>query len=161
MNVLKRINKYLGYIAGSLILIAALVMIYDVISRYVFNSPSLYAPFIAAFLILGAVFIGTSYALQAGGHVHVEILIDMLKPLPQKICRTIGYLISMVFVFFLTRASLIFTLRAFENQWRAQGNFPIPSVILYGIMFLGSLLLLITLAFAIIETWKKKEGEAQ
>ncbi|NLP30378.1 MAG: TRAP transporter small permease subunit [Clostridiales bacterium] len=162
MNVLKAFNKILGYISGALICISALVMLYDVFTRYILKSPSLYASYIAAFLMLGAVFLGTAYALQAGGHVNVEIFIDKAKPLPRKILITIGYLLSMVFVFFLSRASLTFAIRAFENQWRAQGNFPIPSVILYGVMFLGTLLLFITLVFSIVHLWKnkQKEGEA-
>ena len=160
MNVYKTFNKILGYISGSMIAISALVMLYDVISRYVFKSPSLYASYAAAFLMLGAVFIGTSYALQAGGHVNVEVFVDKLKPLPRNILLTIGYLVSMVFVFFLSRACLAFTIRAFEGQWRAQGNFPIPSVLLYGVMFAGTALLFITLIITIISLWmtEKKEG---
>ncbi|MGI6732377.1 MAG: TRAP transporter small permease [Anaerovoracaceae bacterium] len=161
MNVFKTFNKILGYISGTLIGISALVMLYDVITRYILKSPSLYASYAAAFLMLGAVFLGTSYALQAGGHVNVEVIVDKVKPLPRKILLTIGYLVSMVFVFFLSRACLSFTIRAFENSWRAQGNFPIPSVILYGTMFAGTALLFITLIVTIIDLWmKKKEGVA-
>ena len=162
MNVLKAFNRLLGYISGTLIILAAIVMLYDVISRYIFESPSLYASYAAAFLMLGAVFLGTAYALQAGGHVNVEIFVDKMKPLPQKVVLTIGYLFSMVFVLFLSRASLTFAMRAYANKWGAQGNLPIPSVILYGIMFVGTALLFITLLFTIIEVWKKdkKEGEA-
>ncbi|NLY72043.1 MAG: TRAP transporter small permease [Clostridiales bacterium] len=162
MNVLKAFNKILGYISGGLICISALVMLYDVITRYILKSPSLYASYAAAFLMLGAVFLGTSYALQTGGHVNVEIFLDKAKPLPKKILLTIGYVLSMVFVFFLSRACLTFAMRAVENQWRAQGNLPIPSVILYGVMFIGTVLLFITLIFTIVELWmkKQKEGDA-
>lgn len=157
--VLRTINRICGYIAGILVMLSALVMLYDVFCRYVLNAPSLYAPYIAAFMILGATFIGTAYALQAGGHVHVEILVDKFKPLPRKICYTIGYCFSMVFVFFLTRACWQFMEKAIRNNWNAQGNLPIPSAILYGVMVLGSALLLITLVAKIIEVWNKKEDE--
>ena len=162
MNVFKAFNRILGYISGSLIMISALIMLYDVISRYVFKSPSLYASYAAAFLILGAVFLGTSYALQAGAHVNVEVLIEKLKPFPKNILLTIGYLVSMVFVFFLSRACWSFAVKAFENQWRAQGNFPIPSIILYGTMVVGTVLLLISLIAAIIDLWLDyKKGGAE
>lgn len=158
--ILKKINKICGYIAGVLVVLSALVMIYDVFCRYVLKSPSLYAPFIAAFMVLGAIFIGTAYALEAGGHVHVEILVDRFKPLPRRICYTIGYCFSIFFVACLTRACWQFAVNAARNNWKAQGNLPIPSVILYGVMVFGSVLLLITLVAKIIEVWKKKEDNA-
>ncbi|MCL1896286.1 MAG: TRAP transporter small permease subunit [Clostridiales bacterium] len=162
--ILKIINKVCGYISGMLILIAAIVIMYDVVCRYFFNSPSLYAPYIAAFLILGAVFIGTAWALQAGGHVFVELVTDKLKPLQRKVCFTIGYSFAMVFVGALTRACWNFSLTAAEAGWRAQGNLPIPSVILYGVMTFGAALLFVSLFAKIVETWRAKpvqEGDAQ
>jgi len=158
--LLKKINKILGYISGALILVAAVVIMYDVVCRYFFNSPSLYAPYISAFLMLGAIFIGTAWALQAGGHVYVELLTDKMKPLPRKISFTVGYAFSMVFVFALTRACFNFSLTAAAANWKAQGNLPIPSVILYGVMAFGSALLLVTLVAKVIETWRKKEGQS-
>ncbi|MBQ9932029.1 MAG: TRAP transporter small permease [Firmicutes bacterium] len=159
INAIKHFNRILGYIAGALVFIAACVMLYDVFCRYALNSPSLYAPYIAAFLVLGAAFLGTAYALQAGGHVYVELLVDRLGGLAQKIMRTIGFAFSIVFVFFLCRACFQFAGDALANGWRAQGNLPIPSVILYGVMTFGAAMLIISLVIAIIDLWMgKKEG---
>jgi len=153
---LKKFNTKLGYIAGLLILATAVVTMYDVVARYFFNSPSLYIPFISAFLILGAIFIGTSWAMQAGGHVFVEIVTDKLKPLPRKICFTIGYAFAMFFVGHLFNACFGFAQIAVANNWKAQGNLPIPSVILYGVMSFGTAMLFITLIMKAIETWRPK-----
>lgn len=159
VGFITKFNQICGYIAGAFVLGSAAVMLYDVFSRYALGSPSLYAPYIAAFLVLGAVFVGTAYALQAGGHVHVEIIVDKLPPLVQKICYTIGYCFSIVFVFFLTRACWQLAVTAVENNWKAQGNLPIPSVILYGAMVFGSAVLIITLLVKIYQTWEKKKKE--
>lgn len=156
MKVLRTVNKICGYIAGVFVLLSAVVMLYDVISRYFFQAPSLYAPFIAAFLVLGATFIGAAYSLQAGGQVYVELLVDKMKPLARKICMTIGYIFAMIFVFFLTQACWQYASDAVKNNWHAQGNLPIPSVILYGVMVVGSVLLLLTLIQKILETWFAK-----
>jgi TRAP-type C4-dicarboxylate transport system permease small subunit len=150
---LKRFNKICGYVAGCIILLSALVIMYDVVCRYFFNAPSLYAPYISAFLMLGAVFIGTAYALQAGGHVFVELLVEMMPPMPRRISLTVGYVFSMIFVGALTRACGQFAVKAVQSNWKAQGNLPIPSVILYGVMTFGSAMLFITLVMMIIELW--------
>jgi len=154
--ILSKINKVLAYIAGGLIVAASLVMLFDVISRYIFGQPNLYANYIAAFMILGSAFLGTAYALQAGGHVHVEIIVDKLPRIPRNICYTIGYLLAMVFTFFMTKSCFGFAVRAAQNNWKAQGNLPLPSVILYGIMALGAALLFLTLILRIVEQWQGK-----
>ena len=154
--LLKKINKVCGYISGALILVSSGVVMYDVVCRYFFNSPSLYAPYITAFLMLGVVFIGTSWALQSGGHVYVEMIVDKLKPLPRRVCFTIGYGFSMVFVGALARACWSFAVTAFQEGWRAQGNLPLPSVILYGTMTFGAVLLFITLVAKLISLWRDK-----
>lgn len=161
VGFITKFNRICGYIAGSFVLGAAAVMLYDVFCRYALNSPSLYAPYIAAFLVLGAAFVGTAYALQAGGHVHVEIIVDKLKPLPRKICYTIGYCFSIIFVFFLTRACWQFAVKAVAENWKAQGNLPLPSVILYGVMVFGSVALLITLLVKIYQTWEKPQNKEE
>ena len=161
--ILTKINKACGYVSGGLILGSALVMIYDVIRRYLFHSPSLYAPYLAAFLSLGAIFLGTAYALQAGGHVHVEIVVDKLPRIPRNICYTAGYILSMIFVFCMARACCNFAVKAARNHWNAQGNLPVPSVLLYGLMTAGSVLLLLTLVWKLVRLWRgdraKKTGE--
>jgi TRAP-type C4-dicarboxylate transport system permease small subunit len=155
---LKKFNKICGYIAGALILISAGVIMYDVVCRYFFNSPSLYAPYISAFLMLGAVFIGTAYAMQAGGHVFVELLVDKMGSTLRRVSVTVGYVFSLIFVGALTRACWQFSVRAVENSWKAQGNLPIPSVILYGIMTFGSAMLFITIITMTVSVWRNREA---
>lgn len=154
---IKSFNKILGYIAGALVLCSAFVMLYDVVLRYAFNAPSLRAPFIAAYLMLAAIFSGTSYALWHGGHVSVDLLIAKLKPIPRKICLTVGYVFSLIFLYYLTRACFNFAVTAATDGWRAMGHFPIPMVYLYGIMVFGLSLLIISILCKIYEVWFKKE----
>ena len=78
MKALKKLNAVLGYICGILVVITALILLYDVFCRYVLGEPTLWAQQIAAYMVLVATFFGTSYALQSGGHVHVEIIVDEL-----------------------------------------------------------------------------------
>ncbi|MDR1246534.1 MAG: TRAP transporter small permease subunit [Clostridiales Family XIII bacterium] len=159
--LLKKINKLLGYAAGAMVFIAAFILLYDVVMRYFFNAPSLYAPYAAQFMILGMAFAGTSYALQAEGHVNVEILVDRLRPIPRKILLTVGYVLALIYTFFLMRACAEYMIRAARENWLAQGNLPFPSAILYGVMFAGSALLILTFFLKFVELWRgsKKEDE--
>lgn len=155
--LLKKVNTILGYISGGMIFLTGFVMLYDVFARYFLGSPSAWAQSISQYLILAAAFFGGSYTLQSGGHVHVEILVDRVKPLPRKILFSFGYLFAIAFVGALIRACWQYAAMAYEFSWDAQGNLPFPSVILYGVMVFGSVMLLLSLVMRIIEIWREKE----
>jgi TRAP-type C4-dicarboxylate transport system permease small subunit len=130
------------------------------------NSPSLYASYIVAFLTLGAIFIGAGYSFQAGGQVYIEILVDKLRPLPRKICFTIGYCLGLVFVVELIIECWKATGVAYEFKWEATGNLTFPVFILYGVMAFGCALLALTIGMNLVRMWKdkdafKEEGEKE
>ena len=58
------------------------------------------------------------------------------------------------------RACFHFAVKAVENNWNAQGNLPVPSVVLYGVMVLGSVLLFLALIQKIIQQWRGKPKDA-
>jgi len=128
-------------------------MLYDVISRYIFNSPSPSAPFIVAFLTLGAIFFGIGYSFQAGGQVHIEILVDKLPLMVRKICFTVGYCMTLFFVSIMLRECYKFASRAFEFGWVAFGNVQMPMGILYATMTLGYVLLILAVISKFIQLW--------
>lgn len=161
MKALKKFNAALGYISGVLVLLTALILMYDVFCRYVLNAPTLWAQQVASYLVLAATFFGTSYALQSGGHVHVEIIVDRLAPLPRKICLSLGYIMAMVFVGGVVKSCFSYCLLSMRNNWLSQGNVPVPAELLYGIMAIGSAILFITLLAALIQLWLKKEGKVE
>ena len=154
---IQKLNKICGYVAGTFILIGAIILLYDTISRYVFHSPSLYASFIVAFLTLGAIFIGAGYSFQAGGQVYIEILVDKLKPLPRKICMTIGNCLGLVFLVAMLIQCGKATTQAYAGNWVATGNLEFPLFILYGVMVFGCTLMAITMVMFVIGLWTKKD----
>ena len=136
-------------------------MLYDVVSRYFFNSPSVYAPAIVSFLTLGTVFFGASYSFQSGSQVFIEIVIDKLPPLPRKICVTIGYCLALFFVGVLMKESWSLSSKAIVSGWVTAGNVQIPSILLYGLMVLGCFLLFLSVVMALINVWTKKSSEEE
>jgi len=154
-----KINTVLSYIGGVFISIAALIMLTDVIGRYIFNNPSLYAPFIVAFLILGALFFGIGYSFQAGGQVHIETLVDKLPPVVRKICFSFGFCMTMFFVYFMFRSCLRFANMAFKFGWVTVGNVLMPMGILYTIMTFGYVLLVLAVISKFIQLWVRKKDD--
>jgi TRAP-type C4-dicarboxylate transport system permease small subunit len=160
--LLKKFTTILGYVSGFMIFLTGVIMLYDVFARYFLGSPSVWAQSISQYLILAAAFFGTSYCLQSGGHVHVEILVDRVRPLPRRILFTLGYLFALIFAAALLKSCWEYAVMAYQFAWDAQGNLPLPSVILYGIMVFGSVMLILTLLARVVEIWRKgDEKEAE
>ena len=158
IKAVKKINRVQGYISGLLIISTTLVMLYDVIMRYVFTAPSIRAASLASFLMLGAIFIGTAHALWHGGHIHLEVLISKFKPLPKKICLTVGYLFAVTYVVNLANASYNLAVSAAASGRRAMGHLPLPMSFLFGVMVFGLVMLLIALVARLTEIWLAKKG---
>ncbi len=157
--LLKKINRILGILSGFLVLITAFIMLYDVISRYFLGAPTVWAQNICQYTILTAAFLGTSYALESGGHVNVEIVVERVGPLAAKILLTIGNIFALVFVGGLVKSCFSYTVIAYQMSWDASGNLPIPACLLYSIMVFGSSILFLTLIASIIDIWKKRKDK--
>jgi TRAP-type mannitol/chloroaromatic compound transport system permease small subunit len=89
--------------AGTLLIIPLVVsMLTEVIARYVFNSPTLWA-YETAYMVTGSFFLlGVAYTLQVGGHVKVDLMTDLLPDRANHIIYVVGYTLSGIFVIWTT-----------------------------------------------------------
>jgi TRAP-type mannitol/chloroaromatic compound transport system permease small subunit len=89
------ISEWTGKMVSFLIIVITGVTIWEVILRYIFNSPTIWA-FDAAYLIFGAYgVLGGAYTLYFKGHVNVDILYGRL---PLRV-RAIVDLVTSIFFF--------------------------------------------------------------
>lgn len=92
-DLLTRLGFYLG--ATALGLIVA-IYAFEVTSRYLFNSPTLWASDFVSFLLLISVFSTAPWLTRENGHVAVTILPDMLPPLGRSILLRMVLLLAAV-----------------------------------------------------------------
>ncbi len=69
-----RVNDWVGWIAGLQILLVVAVIVYEVVLRYGFNSPTIWANEIMIYLTAVAYLLGGGYALLYRRHVIVDVL---------------------------------------------------------------------------------------
>jgi len=74
------INEWVGKVASILLIPLTLITAYEVVMRYVFSKPTIWAwdlnVQIFAFLNL----LGGGYTLLHGGHVNVDVIVGLLSP---------------------------------------------------------------------------------
>lgn len=69
-----RLNVWAGHTSKWLIVILAFVLVFDVIMRYVFNAPTVWA-FDASYMLGGTFFtLGMGYTLLKDAHVRIDII---------------------------------------------------------------------------------------
>ncbi|WP_298841582.1 TRAP transporter small permease subunit [uncultured Roseobacter sp.] len=100
-KALDRLAVFIGRLTMMLIVLLCSVMIYEVILRYVFEAPTLWANELSLWLA-GFVFLCAGlYAMQQRSHIRIFLLYDMLPRALQRVCDCISTLLIVTFAFFL------------------------------------------------------------
>ena len=71
----ERLNLLIGYSSGLGILVMGIILFYEVVARYVFNSPTIWAQEISVFIFMWTMLAGAAYTLQVGKHVRIDLLV--------------------------------------------------------------------------------------
>ena len=78
--VVERCNLALGMVSGLGILAMGLILTYEVVCRYFFGSPTIWAQEVAIYLYMWTMLAAASYTLQTRKHVHVDLVTERLSP---------------------------------------------------------------------------------
>lgn len=103
--------------AGVLCVIAMMIIVtLEVVSRYVFNSPSTWSDEIASYLLAAIVFLGLADNLHIDKHIRIDVLRTHLSPPVLRWLDRFAYLVGTIFSFLLVFA----TWTRFHNFWARQ-----------------------------------------
>jgi C4-dicarboxylate transporter DctQ subunit len=134
-------------VAGLLILITAFLVGYEVIMRYVFNSPTLWTFDVTIFLIMYSAFLGSAFTLREGKHVRLEFFTNWLQRygLPSRILSILSNVIIIVFWLLATYTAFRDTITAYKFSQVTQSYLRFPLMIPLIALVLGGVLVLIQL----------------
>lgn len=111
-----QINRWLFYFASALMLIIVPVMLYEVVSRYVFNSPTTWGMELAVLLFGPYFLLGGPYLIHLGGHVNLDIVRHKLSPKLGRYLDSFNYVIIIIFCGILISFSTPLAMQAFEYK---------------------------------------------
>lgn len=84
-------------VAGSLMFIAVILVVYGVIMRYIFRSPAAWTVELTGFMFLGVVAFTLAYVLRTGGHIGVDFLVSRLSQKGQRIQAIFGCIVLIIY----------------------------------------------------------------
>jgi TRAP-type mannitol/chloroaromatic compound transport system permease small subunit len=100
-RAIDRLAVFIGRVTMMLVVLLCTVMIYEVILRYIFERPTLWANELSLWLA-GFVFLCAGlYAMQQRSHIRIFLIYDMLPRALQRACDMISTALIVVFAFFL------------------------------------------------------------
>lgn len=127
IRLLDGLNEIVGRVVAFVAVIFALMIIYDVIMRYGFNAPTLWAFDLTKqlygfyFILLGG------YALRHQAHVRVDLVTETLRPGPRRVIEILGYLIFFFpFAWVFASRSWDFAMRSLAQNETTYGAIQLP-----------------------------------
>lgn len=152
-----RMAMFIGRVTMLLIAIVVCVMMYEVILRYVFERPTLWANEMSLWLA-GFVFILAGfYAMQQRSHIRIYLLYDMFPRSVQRICDTVSTVLIVGFAFFLVYGGYG-EAKAKMLRWETFGTAfdpPIPAT-LKPLVLIVVILVAIQSVLNLIADWNKE-----
>lgn len=116
LRVIDTVNRWIGTIDAPLIVIISAVMAFEVIARYVFNSPTRWSFEVSAFLFFIFAILGGGYTLLHNDHVNTDILYKRFPVRVRAIVDTLTSLLFFLFAGVLLWQGTIYALSSTQNN---------------------------------------------
>ncbi len=152
------INKIGAYICGGIVLGGSALAVMESILRKVFESPTDWSLNLTSAIFVWASFLGSSWAFQEHGHVSVDLLRTAIdnhtkgeKRMPRRVLSIIGYIISFIVIAAMLYGGCKLSIQAITLGEMAPYAFQFPLIISYAAIVVGSLQMMATLVFIILD----------
>lgn len=141
----KFINKFLNIdiaIASVALILIVGVTFLGVIMRYVVGKPFGWTEEVQAFLMVWIVFTAGGAAFRTGNHAAIEMVVELLPPVVQKIAKILVSMVVTGVLLYLCYTSILY-LQLFIQTGRTTAILRIPFTVVYGIVPVSCVLQLI------------------
>lgn len=127
VNIIDKFNEVLGRIISYMVYALLFVVLYEVVSRKIFNSPTIWA-FELSYMLYGGMFIlGFAYTLKNNMHVGIDVISARLSPKKQAVLEVLSYLVFFFpFMFLAIKSSYSFFYQAWEMREISQSQWAPP-----------------------------------
>jgi TRAP-type C4-dicarboxylate transport system permease small subunit len=139
-QLINRLSQISGYLAALSILAATLIIVEQVVVRYVFKIPTIWQVETAVYLLIAATFLGAPYGLKENAHINIDLFIVNMPAATRRKLDSVTSAIAMLFCFFLAYRGAVMWWEAFEGNWRSSSLFSVPLVYPYALIPVGMFL---------------------
>jgi len=139
-------------VSGAFILLIGVISVFESIMRAFFSRPTSWSMDISLYLLIWAIFLGSAYSFQEKGHVAVDLIREMCgSKNTRRIMSLVSYAFCILFIIVLVFNGTNMIINAVRLKQLTLANIQIPIVYLYLAILIGSLLMLLTVIFIILD----------
>lgn len=147
--VKKVMTKLLAAIATILLSVMTLLVLYQVFTRYVLNSPAAFTEELVRYFLIWTGFVGAAYAFITREHMCLVLVRDSLKPEKRRVLMTVIDVLILIFAIF------VITIGGFKLAMSAQKVFSallgIPRSLVYAMAPVSGLFIIVAQIINIYE----------
>ncbi len=93
---IETITKYAGWLAACIVPVLAVLMVYEVVSRYAFRAPTSWA-FEVSYMLMGtSLMLAIAYCMQMRRHIRVDFLYDHVSLKKRALIDFVGYVVFLL-----------------------------------------------------------------
>lgn len=115
LGYLERATDAAAILGVLLIVPLVLAMVFEVLSRYLLNAPTIWAFEVSYMMMAGIFSFGFAYALKERQHVNVDFIYGMLGPRMRAVVDLVGYVLFLPCILWLSKALFDYALGAYRS----------------------------------------------
>lgn len=136
-RALRATNRGVVVVSMIALVLAACVLTYSVVMRYLFRTPTDWQDETAVFLMVGATFLSMAYVQSLRGHIGIDALAAVLPPRANAVRIHVLDALSCLFCAFFTWKSAALLHEALVEGQTTSSTWAAPLWIPYGLMTFG------------------------
>jgi len=137
-KILDKVADVAGFMSMASVVFAMLVIVYEVIARYIFRWATVWEVEAAIMATTFVTFVGSVFAMKNNAHVTMDdIVLPHLKPKVRKWLALITPAFSLVFCVILAYKSWLMFWEAFSLGWKSETIWAPPLAIPYSFLAVG------------------------
>lgn len=152
-SIFNRVSEASGIVCALAILVSAGVLTYEVITRYVLKTPTIWEIEFSVFLLIMATFVGAAYGLKNGAHIHIDLVTYLLPPRIRARLSLLTSFVALVFCALLALMGWDMWWEATVKGWRSDSLWGPPLWIPYLFLPLGMTFLCLQYLVHISNLW--------
>jgi TRAP-type mannitol/chloroaromatic compound transport system permease small subunit len=140
LRVIDSANEKLAWVGACVLLVAMILVPYEVVMRYVFNNPTSWSMEMTQFLFCTMVALGGGWVLFTGSHVNVDIVYNRFGIKTRAVISILTTLLMLAFLFLVFRQNWLGAVQslAWRETSASEWNpplYPIKFIIPLGVLF--------------------------
>ncbi len=141
MHIIDKMSDWAGRIASYLVLVMAIILIYEIVVRTIFKNPTLWGYEMSGMVFGGYCILVGAYAYLNDAHVRMDVLYGHWQPSTRAKAEVFTSFLTIVFLFIFLWLSIgnaweSFSIREYSGSAWGPPLFPLKTVICIGVFLI-------------------------